>query len=178
MWRILPSSCSFVELADLLLQRHLLVDAVQLEEVDRLEAEPAQAQLALLAQVLGPADRPPVPGPRPGQPGLGRDHQIVAVRVKGLVDQPLGHLGPVGVGGVDEVDARLDGAAQDGDGFVAVIGLSPDALPGQLHGAVAESVDLEVAAELEGAGGGRGGGAHEIRSFLVVRRIIYPTTAK
>ena len=45
MWRILPSSCSCLELADLVLQRVRRVDAVQLEEVDRLDAEPAQAEL-------------------------------------------------------------------------------------------------------------------------------------
>ena len=45
------------ELAELVGERDLRVDAVQLEQVDALEAEVAQAQLDLLAQVLGPADR-------------------------------------------------------------------------------------------------------------------------
>ena len=60
MWRILPSCCRRDELAELVLERHLRVDAVQLEQVDPLEAEVAQAQLDLLAQVLRAADRTPV----------------------------------------------------------------------------------------------------------------------
>ena len=63
--------------------------------------------------------------------------------------------GPVGVGGVDEVDAELGQAPQDGEGLVAVLGRTPDAVAGDAHRAVAEAGDLEVAADLEGAGGGR-----------------------
>ena len=63
MWRILPSPCSARQLADLVLQRHLRVDAVQLQQVQALDAELAQVQLALLAQVLRTADRHPLPGP-------------------------------------------------------------------------------------------------------------------
>ena len=47
------------ELADLILERELVVDAVQLEQVDALDAEAAQAQFALLAQVAGKAERQP-----------------------------------------------------------------------------------------------------------------------
>ena len=56
-----------LEHAELLLARHLGVDAVQLEEVDALDAEPAQAHLALLAQVLGRPDRLPLAGAGAGQ---------------------------------------------------------------------------------------------------------------
>ena len=45
--------------AELVLGGNLGVDAVQLEEVDLLQAEPAEAHLALLAQVLGPPYRVP-----------------------------------------------------------------------------------------------------------------------
>ena len=46
-----------LELADLVLHRHLGVDPVQLEQVDPLHLQPAQRELALLAQVRRPADR-------------------------------------------------------------------------------------------------------------------------
>ena len=61
------------ELAELLLARHLRVDAVQLVEVDRVDPEAAQAQLALLAQVLGPADGRPFAGALAGVAALGGD---------------------------------------------------------------------------------------------------------
>jgi len=98
------------QLADLIGQRHLRVDPVQLVERDALEAEVAQAQLGLLAQVLGTADRSPVAGTRPGEPGLGRDDEIVGVRVQRLLDQFFGDERPVRVGRIDEVDAEFYGA--------------------------------------------------------------------
>ena len=61
--------------------------------------------------------------------------------------------GPVGVGGVDEGDAELDGAAQHADALVAVGRRAPDARAGELHGAVAEAVDGQVAAQGHGAAG-------------------------
>ena len=45
MWRILPSSWSQLEHADLLLERDLGVDPVQLEQLDALQPEVAQAHL-------------------------------------------------------------------------------------------------------------------------------------
>ena len=76
--------------------------------------------------------------------------------MQGLLDQLLGDERAVGVGGVDEVDAELDRAAQHADGLVGVGGVAPDAGAGQLHRAVAEPVDGQLAAEVEGAGGARG----------------------
>ena len=48
-------------------------------------------------------------------------------------------------------DAEFDRAAQHPDAFVAVGGRTPDALAGQAHGAEAEPVDGEVAADSEGS---------------------------
>ena len=60
-------------------------------------------------------------------------------------------LGAVGVGGVDEIDAQLDRAAQDGDRLAVVGRLAPDAVAGDLHRAEAEPVDGKIAADREGA---------------------------
>ena len=95
-----------LEHADLVLERHLLVDAVQLEQVDALEAEATQAHLGLLAQVLGPADRQPDVRPVPHQAGLRRDQDVVGVRVQRLADDLLADVRAVGVGGVDELRRR------------------------------------------------------------------------
>ena len=47
---------------------------------------------------------------------------------------------------------ELDGAAQHADAFVAVGGRAPDALTGDAHGAEAEAVDGQIAAEGERSG--------------------------
>ena len=48
---------------------------------------------------------------------------------------------------------------------VAVGGLAPDAAPGDAHGAEAEAVDRELAADPEGAGRGGVGGLCCVRCF-------------
>ena len=69
--------------------------------------------------------------------------------------------GAVGVRGVDEVHPEFDGAPQHPYAFVAVRGRAPDALAGQAHGAEAEAVDGQVAAEGERSGClGRSFGGH------------------
>ena len=92
-------------------------------------------------------------GPGAVEAALGRDHEVVGIGVQRLGDQLLADLGPVGVGGVDQVDAELDDPAQHALGPVAVGRLAPDPVAGDPHRAEAEAVDLEVAADLESVGG-------------------------
>jgi hypothetical protein len=125
---------------------------VELVERDLFKLEPPQASLTGLDQVLRPAvGRPPS---RTGalEAALGRDHEVVRVRVQGLAYEFLADVGPVGVRGVDEVDAELDRAAQHRLRLVAVRGLAPDAVTGDAHGPEAEAVDRQVAAHIDRAG--------------------------
>jgi hypothetical protein len=69
-----------------------------LVEVDLLEPEVAQAQMQLLAQVFGPADRTPVVGAGVGLTALGGDDDIVGVRVQSETDEALTDERAVGVG--------------------------------------------------------------------------------
>jgi hypothetical protein len=84
------------------------------------------------------------------------------------MDEALADLGAVAVGGVDQVDAELRHAAQCAQRFVAVLRLAPYTLADDAHGAEAETMHGEVAANLEGSGlGGVGGHA---RSPVLARR--------
>jgi len=139
------------QLAHLVGQRELVIDAVQLEQVDGVDAEPAQAHLAFLTQVTRITQRDPDVGAGAQQSRLGRDHQPV-IRVQRLADDLLGYVGAVGIGGVDEVHPEFGGSPQDPDAFVAVGGRAPYPLTGQPHGAEPEPVDGEVAAEGERSG--------------------------
>jgi hypothetical protein len=76
-----------------LLDRHLLVDAVQLPQVDPLDPQPSQAHLDALPEVLGTADLLPLAGAAAGQAALGRDDDAV-VGVQRLPDEVLGDEGP------------------------------------------------------------------------------------
>ena len=71
-----------------------------------------------------------------------------------LADQVLADERAVAVGGVDQVDAELWQLCQ---GLACRLGIgrvTPDALAGDAHGAEAEAIDLEVAADLERAARG------------------------
>ena len=77
----------------------------------------------------------------------------LAIGMECFRDDLFADIGPVGVGGVDEVDAEFDRALEDALGFRAVFGFAPDAFPGEAHGAESEAVDGSLAAEGEGAAG-------------------------
>ena len=126
---------------ELLLAVHLGVDPVQLQEVEGVDLELAQAQFRLLAQVFGPADRNPDVGSGAGEPHLRGDPDAVPVGVQASANDFLADVGAVRVGGVNEVDAKLHGAAHHGDRGGAVCRLAPDAVADDPHGAEAQPVD-------------------------------------
>jgi hypothetical protein len=134
--------------AELLIARHLGIDAVQLPKPDLLHTELLAALERFLAQPLRPPIHLPNAGAKPLEPGLGGD-QHAAIRMKRLADQLLRHVRPVGVRGIDEVDAKLRQTLQRADGLGLVFRLAPNAFSGDAHGAKAEAMDLVLAADLE-----------------------------
>jgi len=101
--------------ADGLLDRHVRIDAVLVEEVDVVRAEALQRSLDTLAHVLGRAvdraERRKVAGHRVGPDvagELGRDHIVLAMPLDGVADEHLiGHRA-VQLRGIEEVDADLE----------------------------------------------------------------------
>ena len=114
--------------------------AVDLVEVDPVGAEAAQAVLDLaddpaprVAELVGVVAHRAV--------DLGReDHVVAAAAGERLADDLLGLAARVDVGGVDEVDPRVERAVDDRDRLV-VVGLAPGA---EHHGAEAERADLDA----------------------------------
>ena len=68
------------------------------------------------------------------------------------MDQQLRHVRPVGIRRIDEVDAKLGQSLQRAERFLAVGRRASNAGAGDAHGAEAETIDLDVAADLEAAG--------------------------
>src|SRR5215207_5117064 len=136
---------------DRVLEGYFGIGPVELVEVYALHLEPLQAALARLAQVLrAPVGDPPATGPRVA--ALGGDDQVIRVRVQRLGDQTLGDLGAVGIGGIDEVHAQLHRPPEHAVSLLGIPGLTPDARPGQSHGAETQTVHAQVAAQSERAG--------------------------
>ncbi len=89
----LPFVPQALQLAHLVGEWHGRVDAVELEQVDALQAQVAEAELGLLPQVLRAADRRRQVRALTCEPDLGGDDQAIGVRVQGLLDELLGQPG-------------------------------------------------------------------------------------
>ena len=117
----------------------------QVHHVEVVAAELAQVLLDLAAQLVRRGERQPLAGRVATRPHLGHDDQLVGVRRQRGVDQLVGRpgRGEVERGGVDVVDAQLDGATQDPDGPVAPArGTAVEyAAAGQSHRAEANRCD-------------------------------------
>ncbi len=61
---------------DLVFQRHLGIDAMELKETDLLDSQPLEAALATFAEIFRTAIRRPLVRTAALEPGLGGDEQI------------------------------------------------------------------------------------------------------
>jgi hypothetical protein len=144
---------------DGLLDRRVDVDAVLVVEVDVVGAEALQRVLARLLDVLGA----PVGGAAARVGGIADDpelrgqHDLVAAIGDRAPDEALVCVRAVDVGGVEEVDAQLDGAMDHGDRLVVV----------------ARAVELGHAHAAQAEGGDGGAGAAQ-RACLHARHAIAP----
>ena len=111
-------------------------------------SQPAQRGLRDLADVLGPAVGADELAAFEAEAELGREDHLVAPPLERSAEQLLVGEGAVGLGGVEEGDAELDGSVERRDGFLVVghaVGLAHS------HAAEAEGGDLEsLASELAG----------------------------
>src|SRR4029453_3168662 len=153
--------------ADRVGQRHRRIGAVELVQRYLLQPEPSQAAFADLAEVRRPAVGLPAVGAWPDQAALGRDDQVVRVRVERLGDQGLADRGAVRVGGIEEVDAQLHHPPERGDGLVAAGRVAPDTGTGDPHGPEPHPVDGQVTAYVYGPG--RRGGWLRIHAIPPLR---------
>ena len=115
MKRVLPAFCSFCSAGMTSFERDLDIHAVvgvlggqrivQLEEIDVIHAEACQALVHRLRDELGD---PRAVGRL--QPELGAEHDVGLQRLQHAAEVALGLAVAVERGGVDVVDAELDGA--------------------------------------------------------------------
>ena len=97
---------------------------------------------------LGRPSRYMMPGPTLAMPHLVVITTPVGIGMQRLGDQRLVEARPVGMGGVDQRHAELDRTAQDADASRGIaIGAPIAGLPGQAHGTVAHSADLQLATD-------------------------------
>ena len=116
------------------MSRRLTAPRRSTSRVRRLSSTPARSSAGVCAGCQPPCCVT-------GRADLRDEEQVLRVGVQGLVDELVGHVGPVVLGGVDVVDPQLDRAAQHGERRVAVPGRTQHARTGELHGAEADPTD-------------------------------------
>jgi hypothetical protein len=131
----LPRGLQISERANGVFQRHAWIGRVQLIEIDPLQPQPPQTPLAGGVQMLRPAVRVPGLAPGPRQTALGRNHEPFGIRIERFGNEPLVDLRPVGIGGVDESDTKLDGAHEHALRVRKVERLAPHTGTAEAHGA-------------------------------------------
>src|SRR6266516_7392702 len=124
---------------------------MQLRHNDSLQLQASETPLTSGPQMLGATSLLPPIGSRAQRSRLGGDDEVVRIWMKRLRDELFAHLGSVGVRRVDQCDAELHGPTHDGDRLVVIARLSPNPLARDPHGAEAEAVDRQVAADGERA---------------------------
>src|SRR5919202_560171 len=103
-----------------LFDRHVWVNPVLIEQVNRLGPEPLERILDRLLDVLGAAIQAPLAGEIETE--FGGDHHLFSNGSQGFTDQLLVCEWAVHLGGVEEGDAALDGRADQSNRLLLVCG--------------------------------------------------------
>src|SRR6185369_5968190 len=94
----------------------------------------SQAAFAGLAEMLGLTIRHPLVWARAVEACFSSDDEPRGIRMEGFGDDFLADVRSIRIRRVNKVDAEFDGATQDANGFLAVLGLAPHTRAGDAHG--------------------------------------------
>ena len=136
-----PLALKFADRAELILLGDIRIDAVQLPEIDALEPQAAKTAFQPFAQTVRPAVDRPLSRAGAFEPAFRGDHQSFGIRMERFGDQFFADVRSIRFRCVDEVDAELDGPAEDRDGLVVISRRSPDACAGDAHCSESEAVN-------------------------------------
>ena len=126
------------------LDRHVGVDAVLVEQIDGVDLEPLERRVDHLLDVLRPTIEAPLLARRiEFKAELGCDHDLLADRGKRFAHELFVPERAVGLGGVEEGDAAVDGRSNQRD-HLLLVGGRPVA-EAHAHAAEADGRDLQVA---------------------------------
>ncbi len=116
-------------------------EATEIDHRHPVDLQAAEIGFDSGVQLLGALGRQPLGLIVPGGTDLRHQHQLLGVRVQSGVDEFIGHVRAVELGGVDVVHTGLDGPTEDGHGDVAVGRRSEHTGSRELHGTEPDTVD-------------------------------------
>ena len=120
---------------------------MQLVHVDAIQAQSLQAALNGPAQVRRAGIMSPLVRSWSIPSALGRDHKIRGVRYQRFSDQFFADIGAIRIRGIYEVDAELDGTAQNGDCGHGILRRSPNSVAANTHGSKTNTADDQLTAQ-------------------------------
>ena len=153
----LAAADEVVERRQRFLDRGVVVLAVQLQQIDMIDAKPVQRGIDRLQDML--TRRAELVGTRPhGERRLGRDQQAVPLASDGFAKNLLGQSVGIGVGAIEQADAMIEtdvdqpgsalavgGAPRLEEIVAAAEGRGPEAQGGDTQSRVAEAVEVHGA---------------------------------
>jgi hypothetical protein len=119
------------------------IDAVELKEINLLNAKATKTAFTLLAQVRRIAALNPGSWSGARETRLRRNGESRGVGVESLKDQFLGNIRPVGIRGIKKIHPEFNAALEHREGAVAIGGRSPHAWSRELHGPKAQPTHPE-----------------------------------
>src|SRR5437762_7564562 len=111
---------------------------MQLPEIDPLEFQSLKTLINGLCQILRPAVLFPLSRTGPGLTAFRRNDESFRIRIQRFSNEQFVRFRTVSIGGVDEIDAQLDRAAQNLRRVLPIRGPTPDPLARQSHRAKPE----------------------------------------
>jgi hypothetical protein len=135
----------FLDCARHVLDRHFGIDAMLVEQVDRVDAQPLQRRVADLSDVLGSVIHAGLLARLwiNREAEFGGDHHLVSYGLQGLTDNLLVGEGAVDLGGVEEGDAPIHRLADQRDALL--LGQRVTVAEVQPHAAEADGRDFQIA---------------------------------
>ena len=127
------------------LHRHVGIDAVLVEEVDAVGAQPLERGFEDRADLLGPAIQAAGTGAVQVEAELGGDHHLVADGLERLADHFFILVGAIDLGGIEEGDAAVERGADHLHPLRRFEGLSVGLA--DAHAAQADRRDFKAVAE-------------------------------
>ena len=138
--RILPSLDEVADGAGDVFDGDVGVDAVLVEEVDVVGAQPSERVVGDLSDAFGSAVGA-VGRTSFGEAELGGDHDLVADRLECFADEAFVAALAIGLGGVEERDAAIVCLSEQCDGVGGLHRCAPGGV--EAHAAVADGGDFE-----------------------------------
>src|SRR5947199_391330 len=117
--------------------------------IDSFQAEPLQTSFDSLFEMFGSAIWYPLAGSRPCETAFCRDDESLRIRMERFGYEQFARVRPIRIGCVDQIDTQPGCACENFERVLSIRWPTPNTFPGDTHGAKAQPIDRQVAAQFK-----------------------------